>query len=63
MDYKNEEIKYKVMEFVENCRCNRRNCSSNFPLKKPFQILSYQSNGWRPCGRLYSIFILEQARN
>jgi hypothetical protein len=60
MDYKYEGIKYTVMEFMENYRCNRRNCSSNFPLKKLFQILIYQPNGWRPCGRLYSRFIPEE---
>jgi hypothetical protein len=63
MDYKNEGIAYTVMEFMENYRCNRKNCSSNFPLKKPFQILSYQPVGWTPYGRLSSKFILEQARN
>jgi hypothetical protein len=29
MDYKNEEIKYKVMEFIENCICNRQGIEGN----------------------------------
>ena len=53
MDYKNEGIKYTVMEFIENYSCNGRNCSSNLPLRKPFKILSYQPNGWRSYGRLF----------